>query len=106
MNCWPWILSTCPRSKALKLGDIKLLWNVQQYLNYFIPYLSQIFDKMVTELRENPVTDYESLNKLQYTEMVILESLRMAPVLLRGTRWLNKPLQVETFFPEYNIIYE
>jgi len=58
----------------------------------------EIFDKMTTELRENPITDFKSLEKLKYTETVILESLRLAPVLMRGTRWLHKPMQVGPYY--------
>ena len=58
----------------------------------------EIMDKMVAEIRENPITDFKSLNKLKYTEMVIWESLRMAPVLLRGTRWVNKPMYVGKYW--------
>ena len=64
---------------------------------YLINY-REVFDKMVEELRANPVTDYKSLNKLRYTEMVLLESLRLAPVLLRGTRWLNKSIQAGKYW--------
>ena len=49
---------------------------------------------MAKEIRDNPITDYRSISKLKYTELVILESLRMSPVLLRGTRWLSKGVEV------------
>eukprot|EP00116_Pleurobrachia_bachei_P012000 sb/3472262/ len=52
---------------------------------------------MVEELREVELTGHRSLNKLTYTEMVLLESLRMTPVLLRGTRWLKNPVNIGGF---------
>ena len=64
---------------------------------YLIDY-PEVLQKMAEEVRENPITDFRSLDKLKYTECVILESLRLAPVLMRGTRWLNKPMQVGKYF--------
>ena len=43
-------------------------------------------EKMFAELRAQPINQMEDLNKLKYTEKCILESLRMGPALLRGTR--------------------
>ena len=45
-----------------------------------------VYHKMVEEIRGFTLTDYNSLNQLPYTERVLLESLRLAPALLRGTR--------------------
>eukprot|EP00116_Pleurobrachia_bachei_P001797 sb/3462059/ len=48
----------------------------------------EIYKKMET------LTGQRSLAKLTYTEMVILESLRMTPVLLKGTRWMKNDAMV------------
>ena len=46
----------------------------------------EVQEKMFAELRETPNETLKDLNSLVYTEKCILESLRMAPALLRGTR--------------------
>ena len=47
-------------------------------------------ERMFTELREVPINEMEDLNKLEYTEKCLLESLRRAPALLRGVRIFTK----------------
>ena len=64
---------------------------------YLINYPA-IYKKMETELRDTPaITSQRSLAKLTYTEMVILESLRMSPVLLKGTRWMKNDAMVDGY---------
>ena len=65
--------------------------NMSKQLSGLYTYMvnnQEIFEKMISELRENPITDLKSLDNLKYTEMVILESLRLTPTLLKGTRWV------------------
>lgn len=50
----------------------------------------EVYKKMRDEIRSTTVEDYEGLNKLKYTEMVILETMRWCPILQRGARSLNK----------------
>ena len=52
----------------------------------FLEHEPDIQEKMMEELRATDIEDYSDLNKLKYTEKCLLESLRMGPALLRGTR--------------------
>ena len=55
----------------------------------FLESHQHVYHKMVEEIRQFTLTDCTSLSHLRYTEKVLLESLRMAPALLRGTRLLK-----------------
>ena len=52
----------------------------------FLENEQEIQGKMMEELRNTDIEDFNDLNNLKYTEKCILESLRMGPALLRGTR--------------------
>ena len=52
----------------------------------FLENEQEIQEKLMKELRETEIVEYNDLNKLKYTEKCLLEALRMGPALLRGTR--------------------
>ena len=73
---------------------------VKQISSLFI-YLEEypeIYKKMTAEIRDFELGGVGSLAKLKYTEKVLLESLRLTPALLRGTRLMKtqdgKPCKV------------
>ena len=63
----------------------------------------RVYEKMVAEIRESQIGDLQTMDKtLRYTEMVILETLRLHPTLMRGIRFtknqnteLNKGLMIQ-----------
>ena len=57
----------------------------------FLETRQPVYHKMVEEIRQFALTDCSSMTQLKYTEKVLLESLRMAPALLRGTRLMKTP---------------
>ena len=63
-------------------NNVKQIASMMMYLNEY----PDIYDKLVCEIRKTEITNYQSLASLVYTEKVILESMRLSPALLRGTR--------------------
>ncbi|KAL5269158.1 hypothetical protein ACHWQZ_G002847 [Mnemiopsis leidyi] len=69
----------------------------------FLESEQEVYRKMAREIRDFTLTDSSSLSQLRYTEQVLLESLRMAPALLRGTRLLKTPDETPSRIGPYNL---
>jgi len=52
--------------------------------------LSRLMEEIDEVMKDKRVPDIEDLDKLKYTEMVILETLRLYPAVSRGTRYCNE----------------
>jgi len=55
----------------------------------------RVYDKVCAEVRSADMTSLQTMDKsLRYTEMVILECLRLHPTLMRGIRTTNQEIQL------------